>query len=339
MRLFVASAVSAVLIAVFILARSGRSDSPLPLKTIADLPLPGNANRLDYQTLDLRRHLLFIAHLGDSDVIVVDTASRRVVDTIKNVSQVHGVLAVPELNTVYASATGTNTVVAIDEASLKIKARTPGGTYPDGIAFDPQNGRLFVSDELGGTDTVIDTKTNARIATIQLGGQAGNTQYDPVSRHIFVNVQTLGQLFEINAQNNTVLRRIPVPGCSGNHGLLIDSKHRRAFVACEDNGTFVWLNMRDMRIVKEWRIGEDPDVLALDPATRRLYVSAESGVVSVFSAGAVVKRLAQGYLASGAHTVAVDPTTHLLYFPLANVGGVPTLRVMTQLGRFGGGGS
>lgn len=300
----------------------------LPLIQVTDIALPGSATRLDYQTLDARRGLLFIAHLGNSQVIVVNTQTRQVVTTVANVSRVHGVLVVPQLNTVYASATGTNEVVAIDESTLRIKARMPGGVYPDGLAFDPDNQRLFVSDEHGDTETVIDTKTNARIATISLGGDVGNTQYDPVSHHIFVNVQSLGKLFEIDPSTDRVLRRFPLAGCEGAHGLLIDSARHRAFIACEDNATLVWLDMRNMRVIQEWKIGPNPDVLALDPITRRLYVAAESGVVSIFSDDAVVTRVAQGYLAPAAHTVALDPFTHLVYFPLERIDGAPYLRVM-----------
>lgn len=49
----------------------------------------------------------------------------RVVGRVVNVSSVHGVLAIPELGRVYASATGANEVVAIDMATLGITARMP----------------------------------------------------------------------------------------------------------------------------------------------------------------------------------------------------------------------
>ena len=300
----------------------------LPLKKITDIPLPGKSTRLDYQSLDPNRHLLFIAHLGDSEIIVVNTATRKVISTISNVSKVHGVLSVPELHTVYASATGSDEIVAVDERTLKITARIPGGVYPDSIAFDPRTRRLFVSDEFGNTETVIDTRSNKRSATIGLGGQAGNSQYDPASRHIFVNVQTLGMLVEIDPRTNAVLRRIALPGCQGNHGLLIDDRYRRAFVGCEDNATLVWLEMRAMRVMQTWTVGDDPDVLALDRDSNRVYVASESGVVSVFSDDVAVRRLAQGFLAPGAHTVAVDPVTHAVYFPLTTTTGPPLLRVM-----------
>ena len=83
------------------------ADPPLSLQPVADVPLGGNTTRLDYASLDLRRHLLFIAHLGDSAVIVFDTQANRVLTRIEGLSKVHGVLAVPELGTVYATATGT----------------------------------------------------------------------------------------------------------------------------------------------------------------------------------------------------------------------------------------
>src|SRR5712691_9272021 len=109
----------------------------LPLKLVADIALPGPANRFDYQSYDPRTHLLYIAHLAAGTVIVFDTETMKVVTEIPNISQVHGVLVLPDLNRVYASATGTNEIVVVDEGSLKEVARIPGGVYPDGMAYAP----------------------------------------------------------------------------------------------------------------------------------------------------------------------------------------------------------
>jgi hypothetical protein len=209
--------------------------SSLPLTHIADIPLPGRASRFDYESYDAGRHLLFIAHLGDSEIVVFDTLASRVVARITGVAAVHGVLAVPELSRVYASATGTNEVVAIDEHSLREVARMPGGVYPDGMAYAPDAHKLYVSDETGETETVVDVLANRRVATIPLGGEVGNTQYDPVTRHIFVNDQSRKQLVEIDPATDAVVARIDLPGAQGNHGLLILPEQRLAFIACEDN--------------------------------------------------------------------------------------------------------
>ena len=85
-----------------------------------------------------------------------------VVKDIPKVSHVHGVLAIPELGRVYASATGTDEVVAIDDGTLEITARVPAGHYPDGMAYAPEVHKLYVSDEHGNTETVIDVETQQR---------------------------------------------------------------------------------------------------------------------------------------------------------------------------------
>ncbi|WP_233805608.1 YncE family protein [Paraburkholderia sp. HP33-1] len=301
----------------------------LPLKHIEDVPLPGRTSRFDYATYDPGRHLLFIAHLGDSEVVVFDTLASRVVARIPGISAVHGVLVAPELSRVFASATGTNEVVAIDEHTLSITARAPGGIYPDGMEYAPDARRLFVSDETGETETVIDVPSNRRIATIPLDGEVGNSQYDPVSRHIFVNVQTRRQLVEINPATNTVVSRTDLPGAKGNHGLLIVPESRLALIACEDNDRLLVLDMRTMKVVRAFDIGGDPDVLAFDPALRMAYVAGESGVVSMFSVGASgVSKIGDGRVGPNAHVVSVDAQTHRSWFPLKDVDGHPVLRIM-----------
>lgn len=303
--------------------------SNLPLQKVADVSLGGKTTRFDYESFDFSRHLLFIAHLGDSEVVVFNTEMSRVVGRVADVSSVHGVLAIPELGRVYASATGANEVVVIDTATLRITARVPAGVFPDGMAYAPDAHKLYVSDETGGTVTVIDVTSNRRVGTVALGGEAGNTQYDPASKHIFVNVQTRNQLLEIDPATDQIVARIDVPGAKGNHGLLIEAETGLAFVACEGNGRLVVLDMRTMRVASSFDVGKEPDVLAYDRRLRLLYVADEAGMVSMFRIeGRVVSKLGDGRVGPNAHVVAVDPQTHRSYFPLKNVGGRAMLRIL-----------
>ncbi|KVK94646.1 hypothetical protein WJ47_32475 [Burkholderia ubonensis] len=319
---------SSVLVRRVFAAGDEASLDSLPLKHVADVPLPGRPTRLDYASLDASRHLLFIAHLGDGEVIVFDTRASSVTARIADVSSVHGVLAIPELSRVYASATGTDEIVAIDAATLKIVARMPGGHYPDGMAYAPDVRKLYVSDEYGKTETVIDVRSNRRVATIALDGEVGNTQYDTVSRHIFVNVQTRGQLVEIDPATDRVVGRFDLPGAKGNHGLLIDARDRLAFVACEGNDKLIVFDLHTKQVVRSFDVGADPDVLALDPGPGTLYVAGEAGTVSMFRVqGANVARIGEGRAGPNAHVVAVDSTTHRSYFPLKRVDGRPVLRI------------
>ncbi len=301
----------------------------LPLQHVGDYPLPGATTRWDYLSLDPTKSRLFVAHLGDSAVVVMDTKTKAVLATIGNISHVHGTLAVPELGRVYASATGTDEIVAIDAVTLKIVARIPGGVYPDGIAYAPEAGKLYVSNETGKTETVIDARTNRRIATIELGGAVGNTQYDPVSKHIFVNLQGRGTLVEIDPRTDKIVDRIPLSGADGNHGLLIEPKLRLAFIACEDNGRLLVLNLKTKQLTASFDIGGTPDVLGYDPDLGQLYVAGESGVLSIFHVAATgVSKTGQGFLGPNAHSLAIDPATHEIYLPIKDINGHPVMRVM-----------
>ncbi len=309
--------------------------SELPLRQVrSDIVLPGAANRFDYASIDRQHRLLFISHLGSNLVVAFDLKTERVLTTIRDVPAVHGVLAVPELGELFASATGRNRLDVISEGRLRVIAHAPAGIYPDGMAFAPDVHKLFISDEHGGTETVIDTRTNRRIATIPMGGHVGNSQYDPVSDRIFTDVQTRDQIVSIDPHSDRIVHRYSLPNsCDHDHSLLIDARARLAFVACDGNAKLLLLDMRNMRVLSVHTVGRDPDVLAFDPGLGRLYVASESGVVAVFELdGTRLRLLGRKYLAFEAHSVAVDPITHWVYFPLQDVNGRGVLRVMAPIG-------
>ncbi len=302
--------------------------SGLPLRMLTDIPLTGGTTRFDYQSFDSASGRLYIAHLGSDLMTVFDVNKQTVIGEVKDLKRVHGVLAVPELHRVYASATGVNELVVIDDQSLSIVARVPAGDYPDGIAYASKSNKIYVSDLHGKSDTVIDAKTNQRLTTIALGGGAGNSQYDSVSDRIFVTVEGREELAEIDPNKDQVVTRYPLTGCKGSHGLLIDSERRLAFAACEDNSKLVVFDLETKKATTTFSVGADPDVLAFDTGLRRLYVSAESGVISVFDEhDRSLQKIGEGFLAANAHSVAVDSSTHRVYFPLQNVNGKPVMRV------------
>src|SRR5213594_559883 len=300
-----------------------------PLRVVADVPLPGSASRFDYQSLEPASGRLFISHMGAGQLVVVDVHAGRVIGNLDGFPTVTGVLAVPAEHRAYASATGDHAVVVVDDSTLQIVARIPGPRFPDGIAYAPAEQRVFVSDESGRRDFVIDATTNTVVARIELGGEAGNTQYDAGSHCVIVAVQTANQLAVIDPATLTIVRRITLDrAVRYPHGVTIDAPHRLAFIAGEESGTLGVLDLRTLQLRQVLPIGSDPDVLAFDPALGRLYVAAESGVVAVF--GERDRSLVQlgWYRAPKAHSVAVDPATHRVYLPLADVSGHPVLRVL-----------
>jgi YVTN family beta-propeller protein len=300
----------------------------LPLTQVADVRLPGHATRFDYQSADPAGRRLYVAHLGDSTLDVVDLDTLRVVATVPQLADVHGVVVAPERRRVYVTATGVNQLVTIDATTIQVVARVPTGSFPDGVAYDGDDGLVFVSNKNDGSITVVDATTNAVVDTIKLGDETGNVAYGPTTHTVYAAARTPDALVAIDPITRRITSRIRLPGCDGAHGVYLDTAAQRGFVACEHNARLVSVDLRAARENIRTSVGSDPDVLAFDVGMRRLYVASESGTVSVFDTSASTPRkLGQGHLSDAAHSVAVDQVTHRVFFPLENIRGHPLLRV------------
>jgi DNA-binding beta-propeller fold protein YncE len=318
-------------------------------KHVADFPLGRATRRMDYQSLDVAAHRLYIAGMGAGKLLVFDVAQSHLAASLHGFPKVTGVLAVPDLHKVYASvpgaglipsvsvalgmvglSSGRGAVAVVDTRTLREIARLPGGVFPDGIANDPRDRRIFISDELGSAVLVIDTDSNQLIARIALGGEVGNVRYDPITTKVYAPIQSRNELAVIDPANLQLVARRSLLGGEHPHGLVIVHGQTVGYVACDGNDQLLTVELATGKVLDRQAVAHDPDVLAIDPQARRLYVASESGKLSIFDIGAATRPRSLGdvFVGRGAHSVAVDPATHRLYFPLADVKGRSVLRVL-----------
>jgi len=270
--------------------------------------------------------------MGADQVVVVDTATQRVVGTISDVKTPTGVLAVPEFRRIFAAAAGSHDVAIIDANSLEVIAHVGQIGFPDGLDYAPTVKQVFVSDESGGGELVINATTNDVVTTIDIGGEAGNTHFDPGSGCVLVAVQSQNQLAVIDPTTDRLVGRYDLDAsCQTPHGFLIDAPRRQAFVTCEESATLLVVDLQTMAVTATYPVGGGPDVLAFDPGWRRLYVASESGIVSIFDERGAALQPVGEYQAPHAHTVAVDPRTHQIYLPLEDIDGKPVLRILAPM--------
>ena len=299
----------------------GPSETALPITQTRAIPLTGDSSRFDYEDLDPGRSLLFIAHMGAGQVIEVDVRAGRVVRTIRGLDDVHGVIVVPRLHRVYATATGTDELVALDEDTGRELGRAPTGAYPDGLAYNPDTHTVWTTNEADGTETVVDATSLAVRGTVQLGESVGNVAYDAGSRMMMVDVQSDDTLAVIHPRTLKVVRRVDLPGCDTDHSLRIDAARRLAFIACEENDRLLTLDLRTWTVTGNERIGHFPDVLSYDPADRRLWAAAESGWLAILELhDRTMEVVGRDFLTDGAHVVVVDPSNHHAYLPVPDGG-------------------
>jgi DNA-binding beta-propeller fold protein YncE len=308
-------------------ARPAQAPPKPGLTLVREVSLPGPANRFDYQSVDPASGRIYMNHMNAGRTIVFDADAGKVVTEINDLPRATGVWAVPSHHQVYVSAAGAHQVAIIDDRTLKVVSRVGDIVFPDGIAYAPEADKVFVSDERGDADVVIDAATGAKRSTIALGGEAGNTHYDSVSHCILVAVQTKNEMVAIDPTSERIVQRYALSGSDHPHGFTFDEDGRLLFMSCEGNAALLVIDLRTMKTVQTLEVPDTPDVLAWDPAWRRLYVAAEAGALSAFWLDGNVLRPVGELRIPHAHTVSVDPRTHLVYLPIENVNGSPVLRV------------
>ncbi|HVT25362.1 MAG TPA: hypothetical protein VHD95_12100, partial [Rhizomicrobium sp.] len=74
---------------------------------VGDFSLGASVNRMDYQSIDPVARRLYIAKMGGGQLLVFDIEKNVLLAQLDGFPKVTGVLVVPELHKVYASAPGS----------------------------------------------------------------------------------------------------------------------------------------------------------------------------------------------------------------------------------------
>jgi|RhiMethySRZTD1v2_1073278.scaffolds.fasta_scaffold05901_8 DNA-binding beta-propeller fold protein YncE len=308
----------------------------LPLVNVGDIPLPGGATRFDYQDVDSTLGRLVITHMNDGSVLFLDLKDGSVLKELTGIAVARGVAVAPDVGLSFVTSS-PNALVIIDNASMTEKSRVTTGAGPDGVGWDPKDKVVGVSDQGDGAISLIPESGSGTRKQVKLGSETGNVVFDQSRGWFWITVVATSppdRLFAVDPNAVQVKSSIPLEGCNGAHGLRLHPDGRTAFVACESNATLLRVDLDATRVVGSAATGSGPDVMSVDAGLGWLYVAAESGDLTVFDIGKDgVTLIGHDQPGSSAHSVAVDPTTHRAFFPLAEgPGGKPVLRIMRPSG-------
>ena len=309
----------------------GMAPASALLHEVAHFDLPGPAGkRFDYLTIDYDDDYLLSAHLGAGLLYVIDLPGNRVVATIGPVPGVEGVEYVPGLKKAYTSDWHENKIGIVDLKTMKVIARLPTEDKPDGSAYAADFKKLYVSDERGKAEAVVDVTTDKIIKTLRFDSETGMPQYDPVAKLLYLNLQDQNVFAVIDPGTDKVIGRYPVGPCKGNHGMTLDVKNRRAFLACEDNNLMAVFDLDQHRTITTLAMAEGGDVIKFDPGLGRIYVACYSGAISIFKENDPnhFEKLGDFPTEKRVHSIAIDERTHRLYAPMEQVAGKPAARMV-----------
>jgi DNA-binding beta-propeller fold protein YncE len=311
---------------------SPTASGKLPLTLVADVDLPGGATRFDYQDLDPGRGHLVVAHMNDGSVLINDLRDGSVLKELKGIPTARGIVVADDVGIIFVTSS-PNQLVLIDNSSLAEIKRVSTGRAPDGVGWDPTHKMVGVSDQGDGALSIIADSGSGARTQVKLGAETGNVVYDAARGWFWITVvgsSPPDKLVAVDPTNGTQTTSIDLSGCQGAHGLRIHPDGQSALIACEDNDVLARVDLGGAHAVTTGKTGAGPDVLSIDPGLGWLYVAAESGDLTVFDIkqpGVVLV----GHDSPGAnsHSVAADPATHRVFFPLmAGPKGTPVLRIM-----------
>jgi DNA-binding beta-propeller fold protein YncE len=308
------------------------SPASLPLQLVADYDLPGRSTRFDYQDVDKKLGHLVIAHMNDGVVLIVDLKDGSVLAQVPNIPTARGVVVADDVGLIFVTSS-PDQVVLIDEEKMTEVKRVTSGSAPDGIGWDPADKVVGVSDQGDGAIDLIANSGSGMRTQIPLGVETGNVVYDAGRGWFWITVNTANppdQLVAVDPKTTQVVSKIDLPGCDGAHGLRIHPDGKSALIACEGNDMLARVDLEDAHAIATAPSGAGPDVLSIDPGLCWLYLAAESGDLTVFDLNQPgVVLLGHDNPGSNSHTVAVDPATHHVFFPLpSGPNGTPVLRMM-----------
>src|SRR5579862_4547350 len=216
----------------------------------------------DYLAADGPSHRLYISH--GTHVVVVDTATDKVIGDIPNTQGVHGIAIAPKLNRGFTSNGRDNSVTVFDLKTLKEIQRVRVGQNPDCILFDRATNRVFTFNGRSSDVSAIDAATGAVVGTIALGGRPEYGVSDGKGG-VYCNIEDKSEIASIDPKALKVKKYWSLAPGEGPSGLAIDAKNRRLFSVC-DNNMMVVTDSDTGKVIASPPIGKGPDAAAFDPA-------------------------------------------------------------------------
>jgi DNA-binding beta-propeller fold protein YncE len=250
-----------------------------------------------------------IAGTGSWDYLSVDEAARRLY--VSHGTQVE-VLDIDSL------------VEVLDIDSLAVVGSVPKTPGVHGIAIAPEVGRGFVSNGQASTVTIFDLKTLKAIADVPTGQKPDAIIYDPATSRVFAFNGGGNSATAIDAASGKVAGTVDLGG--GPEFAAADGK---GFVYnnLEDESLLLKINSRELKVEQRWPTApcSSPSSMAMDRATRRLFLGCRSKVMAVVDAdsGKVITTLPIG---DHVDATAFDAETKLIF----NSNGEGTITVIHQ---------
>jgi DNA-binding beta-propeller fold protein YncE len=289
------------------------ADAGAPLVLEKTIPLKDVSGRIDHMAIDLARHRLAVAELGNDTVDLIDLDSGHAVSRIADLGEPQGVAF---------TAGGDALVVANgDDGSVRFfraddvapTGRIDLGSDADNVRIDRTTGHLVVGYGAGGL-AVIDPGGRTKIMDIPLAVHPEGFQLAPDGKRAYVNLPDARQIVVVDLSSGKQLATWPTKDLRSNFPMAIDTSGTMLAIAFRGPPRLVILDA--VTGAERASIGTcgDADDVFFDERRRRVYVSCGEGMIDVLERNdGKIQRMAEVPTSSGARTALFVPEMDRLY--------------------------
>ncbi|MGA2624950.1 MAG: YncE family protein [Bacteroidota bacterium] len=262
-----------------------------------------------------KRPLLFVSHISENYVSVIDPATNRIVGRIKGGRKTMSVAISPLQDVGYIANYLSNDVTVFDQRAGKTLATVPAGEHPCYLNLTPDGRTLLIGHESDDGLWFMDTRTDsivkklpegsgsfcqsktsemiyqsqiftpfvdiidpARLSIVKkisVGGRPMTGAITPDSRFLYVSNFDLQGVQKIDLTSDSVIGIIS--NVKNPRGIALSPDGRTAYVPDVVNSRLSIVDLTASTVVKTVRVGSQPVSVVLDGDGSHAYVACQSG--------------------------------------------------------------
>jgi DNA-binding beta-propeller fold protein YncE len=293
------------------------ADVPLvPNKPVA---LTGTRGKFDFIKIDATRGRLLACHTGNGSLDVIDLGTSQLLKSVPT-GAAQGVAIDEKGSRYFVSVSKPPQLVIVDSNSLQVTGTIPLPGPADLVAYNATTNRVFVCNDANPELWLINPETRDLLGTYTYPGKGmEDLAFDAGDTHLFQNLKEASLLAEINPTTGEMLAKWPTAPAVNPHGLAITGEN--AVLIAGGTGMLSLIDLGTGHVLSSAAIAAKVDEVAYDLTFHRAYCASGEGSISVVAVDGI-KLQPLGNVASspGAHSIAVDPRSHLVWIVFAREG-------------------
>ena len=279
----------------------------------------GGDGSWDYLTVDPENKLLFVPR--STHTMVLDANTGKTVADIPGQKRNLGVAIVPSAGRGFITDGADGSVTVFDLKTYSALGKVKAADDSDGIIYDPASGKVLVVCGDGGVMIPIspdlDPGSGKADNAVELGGKPEFLAADGQGK-AYINLVDKDQVAVVDTKAMKVLNKWPTTPGGSPVGMAMDVGRRRLFIGCRKPQKLIVMNADDGKVLADLPIGAGVDATKFDGDA---FASCGDGTLTVARETAPEKfEVVQTVQTPrGARTMGIDPSTHTLYLPTAEL--------------------